>query len=774
MFNRKKINNLCRDKKSQIGCATFYTDFYEYYKLLINFTMKIKISNLFSLMLMAASMFLFLGGCRKDEVATLKNDLVENRSDISGSGYFPSDHFLFNRPESDGCAVKFPKETWDPVSVIRAFEIYNHVKCEGKLNVKNFGEPKWNSTIYYKINSVEYTFTPLTDQNLQLTSGFFTKSSDQGLVFSFKDKSNTKTDAILWGLFGPRIKCADWTDNLWDKTKDFFESIFGNIYFGGGWGNGGSAGSGFIYTGTSGTASNGGDGGNTGGTGGGSSGSTGYVNPMGFAYSCDLELTTVEGCDKFFEDTWGFQNIESIPNIKEKIATCGCYRAVLHTGNWSNKSEGQKCLDCLGGSGFSNAGWADIAGTLEAAVENLEFPCVTLDDNLKDKINKLKEEVYNAACQTLRNPKSQFSPGKLLADFLNGLNSLGETYISKGGPNFYNHLSAASVDIAKLGALTGMTPSQIAKLSNEDLCKMISIAECLEPTSFEGGLSNSQKFELVEWWNSKKNDKLSAKVLQEYVCNGGDLGSNGNIKLFAESHYMHNTMMQKYSNYVNANVDIDQFLITHGVDVYLATVALYENYIKEVGITPTDPYQWQLMMEVFIVELGPIALELIPGGIGDMIGAYNSFHAGDYWQACLGVVLVVVPGDEIIKVWQKYDDIKKGMKAVLKFINIYQKLAGLPGVQKVFSKLPQVWKDLPGSKLADGNGLRWVKSQSHHFRIMEPDLNSPWPSQNVPYAKFHKGNSHIDINGNPVAGDSPDAHIPVSLINDTFLDNFFN
>jgi hypothetical protein len=229
------------------------------------------------------------------------------------------------------------------------------------------------------------------------------------------------------------------------------------------------------------------------------------------------------------------------------------------------------------------------------------------------------------------------------------------------------------------------------------------------------------------------------------------------------------------SQFYGEETYIEWFYKTYGFDKYMATVAFYENYLNEVGVPPNNLYQWQLMMEVFIEELGPLALELIPGGIGDMIGAYNSFKSGHYWEASLSVVLVVVPGDEIIKVWQKYTDIKKGMKAVLKFINVYQKLAGLPGVQKVFNKLPQAWKDLPGSKLADTQtGLKWTKAENHVMRIMEGNPSSPYPNSQNPYGRFVKNGSYYDINKNPVNSEAESGHIPIGQLTDDFLDWFFN
>lgn len=50
--------------------------------------------------------------------------------------------------------------------------------------------------------------------------------------------------------------------------------------------------------------------------------------------------------------------------------------------------------------------------------------------------------------------------------------------------------------------------------------------------------------------------------------------------------------------------------------------------------------------------------------------------------------------------------------------------------------MPQSWKNLPGSKLADSEkGLKWTKDASNELRIMEAVPNSQWPSQRVNYVR---------------------------------------
>ena len=240
-----------------------------------------------------------------------------------------------------------------------------------------------------------------------------------------------------------------------------------------------------------------------------------------------------------------------------------------------------------------------------------------------------------------------------------------------------------------------------------------------------------------------------------------------------------------YADYQVQVTDLMSFVRQNSLDKYLATATLYYEYIINVGIPPSDLYKWQLMMEVFIEELGPLALELIPGGVGDLIGAYNDYSNGNYWSASLSIVLAVVPYNEIKKVWDKAPDIQKGFKACYKIVVLWNKILTSPGGQKVLNKMPQTWRNLPGSKLAEtGKGLKWIKDGSNEIRIMEAVPNSQYQSQRVNYVRLKKGGSYLDINGNPVPTTLPRnvpnpnfqelTHLPLSVIDDNLLELFFN
>lgn len=155
---------------------------------------------------------------------------------------------------------------------------------------------------------------------------------------------------------------------------------------------------------------------------------------------------------------------------------------------------------------------------------------------------------------------------------------------------------------------------------------------------------------------------------------------------------------------------------------------------------------------------------------------------GDHFGP-LFIIATVIPGDEIIKVINKTDDVRDAWKLVGKLFSLWDKLMTTPGGQKILNKMPQNWKDLPGSKLADGEGLYW-KNGTSNLRIMDANPASALPSQQVQYVRLTKNGSRLDINGNPVPStlpggiENPDfqelTHLPLSGITDDLLDLFFN
>ncbi len=203
------------------------------------------------------------------------------------------------------------------------------------------------------------------------------------------------------------------------------------------------------------------------------------------------------------------------------------------------------------------------------------------------------------------------------------------------------------------------------------------------------------------------------------------------------------------------------------------------------------------MMETFYEELLPVLAEFTPG-IGDLIGAYNDFQNGDYFWGIFGIISTLIPGDEMLKAWRKADNIRDGWKAVKAVWRVWDNIMGLVGSQKVLNKLPQAWKDLPGSKLANNQkGLAWQMNQSsYHFRLMEAVPGSQNPNKQVPYARFLKSGSGTGYmtttgdwavptgvanqyihNGTTYFKTDPIfqelTHIPIDDITDDMLDDFF-
>jgi hypothetical protein len=59
--------------------------------------------------------------------------------------------------------------------------------------------------------------------------------------------------------------------------------------------------------------------------------------------------------------------------------------------------------------------------------------------------------------------------------------------------------------------------------------------------------------------------------------------------------------------------------------------------------------------------------------------------------------------------------------------------------------------------------MRYIDPRNpyNNVRVMPGDPKSPYENSRMPYVKWQKNGQHLDKNGNPVSGDSPDAHIPI-------------
>lgn len=73
--------------------------------------------------------------------------------------------------------------------------------------------------------------------------------------------------------------------------------------------------------------------------------------------------------------------------------------------------------------------------------------------------------------------------------------------------------------------------------------------------------------------------------------------------------------------------------------------------------------------------------------------------------------------------------------------------------------IPDDWTERDSKR---GDGKRYTNPDNDHdnVRSMPGNPNSPYPSQQNPYIKRQKNGQFVDKDGNPVASNSPEAHIP--------------
>jgi RHS repeat-associated protein len=83
-------------------------------------------------------------------------------------------------------------------------------------------------------------------------------------------------------------------------------------------------------------------------------------------------------------------------------------------------------------------------------------------------------------------------------------------------------------------------------------------------------------------------------------------------------------------------------------------------------------------------------------------------------------------------------------------------------------RIPANWK-LQSSKKRDGYVFSDPNNPNNNIRIMRGNPNSPNDSQQHPYVKYHKDGVNYDVSGNPVANDSPQAHVPFNAFNPNTL-----
>lgn len=95
------------------------------------------------------------------------------------------------------------------------------------------------------------------------------------------------------------------------------------------------------------------------------------------------------------------------------------------------------------------------------------------------------------------------------------------------------------------------------------------------------------------------------------------------------------------------------------------------------------------------------------------------------------------------------------------------------------NKMPQAWKDKPGSKLLKTEqGLQWKFTEHYNIRVMDGNPSSQFQNQKSPYVRLVKNGTRMDKYGNYIQSNHPDfeelTHIPINEVSDELLEIFFN
>jgi hypothetical protein len=82
------------------------------------------------------------------------------------------------------------------------------------------------------------------------------------------------------------------------------------------------------------------------------------------------------------------------------------------------------------------------------------------------------------------------------------------------------------------------------------------------------------------------------------------------------------------------------------------------------------------------------------------------------------------------------------------------------GTRQIPPGIPENWRIRP---TRGEGGVRFFdpRNPGNSVRIMPGNPNSPFPNSQVPYVRWQLNGQALDVNGNPVPRDTPDAHIPL-------------
>lgn len=89
-------------------------------------------------------------------------------------------------------------------------------------------------------------------------------------------------------------------------------------------------------------------------------------------------------------------------------------------------------------------------------------------------------------------------------------------------------------------------------------------------------------------------------------------------------------------------------------------------------------------------------------------------------------------------------------------------LQPLPGTRQIPEGIPAGWRIRPTrEKPHDGTWYYDPANKGNAVRVMQGDPASPFPNSQAPYVRCQQNGQALDINGNVVPKNTPDAHIPL-------------
>ncbi|MBP7273337.1 MAG: EndoU domain-containing protein [Saprospiraceae bacterium] len=145
-----------------------------------------------------------------------------------------------------------------------------------------------------------------------------------------------------------------------------------------------------------------------------------------------------------------------------------------------------------------------------------------------------------------------------------------------------------------------------------------------------------------------------------YIYDYYQQNSNGNMWWEAT----HSHLMSTFPSYAAENVDMNAFIVQHGIFKFGATATIFEAANSLDSQWPTlDLVGFQFYLDIFAEHLFPIGITLIPYGIGDLADIYQS--CGTFsWGCATAIVGILVPFDELFDIFKKAPEIKAAWKAV--------------------------------------------------------------------------------------------------------------